>query len=92
LQIPNQLVLCANFLVELKVINNPLFGEGPHFLVVMAIFIEDPLEVRYSFSWLYLLPYFSFEKDLTNKILVVIAFYDVEGELVSYFANLQLLL
>jgi len=73
-------------MVELKMIDDFLFGVAPHLFVVMFVFVEYPFEIRYSFSKFDLFPYFSIIHDGSYKILVVVAIDNCKGE-VFRFAN-----
>ncbi len=92
LQILYELVFSADLLIELEVVNDPLLCERPHLLIVMAIFIKDPLKIRYSFSRFDLLPYFPLKEDLSHEIFVVVPFYYMESQIICYLVNFQLFL
>ena len=50
------MIFGGELVIELEVINNSSFGVGPHFLVVMFVFVEHPFEIGYSLACLDLLP------------------------------------
>jgi hypothetical protein len=56
LKIFNKGVFSCNFFIKLKMINNFLFRIKIHFLIIMLIFIENPLEIRYTLPKFYLFP------------------------------------
>lgn len=92
LQILDQLVFGTDLFIEFEVIDYSLLRKRPHLFIVMAIFIKNPLEVRYSFSWFYLFPYLPLKQYLSNQVFVVIAFHNMESQLIIIFGDSQLLL
>lgn len=64
-------------------IDCPCLGERPHFLVVVPLLGEHPLEVRDSLAPFDFLPYFAIGQYLPDEILVVVGLADEDGELVS---------
>ena len=91
MQVPDEVVLGADFLAELEVIDYSLFVVGPHFLIVVSVFVEDPLEVGHTFANFDLLPYLSLQKDVPDHVFVVVAPYHNEGGLVAALDHPQLL-
>ena len=83
MQIPDEVVLGADFLAELEVVDDPLLVVRPHLLVVVPVLVKHPLEVRHAFPRLDLLPYLPLQKDIPDHVLVVVAPHHHEGGLVG---------
>ncbi len=71
-------------MVEFEVVNYFLFGVTPHLFIVMFVFIEDPFEIGDALPKLDFLPYFPLIHDGPDKVLIVIAIYDSEGQLLRF--------
>ena len=57
-------------------VDDSAFVEGPHLLVVVFVFVEDPFEIGNALTSFYLFPYLALEQDLADEVLIVVAFYD----------------
>lgn len=54
-------------------VDDAFFIVGPHFLIIMAIFIEDPFEIRHSFASFDLFPDLTVHQHIPDHVLVVVA-------------------
>ncbi len=59
-------------MVELEVVDDPLFDVAAHFLVVVLALVEDPLEIGNPLALRDLTPADAFAQDLADQLLVVI--------------------
>lgn len=91
LQIFDKGIFCSNFFIKLKMIDYLLFSIAVHFLVVMFVFIENPFEIRNSFSIFYLFPDFSIIQNLSNQFFIIIPFDNNKSQLFTCFYLIYLL-
>ena len=91
LQVLDELVFGGELVVELEMVDDPPFGVGPHLLVVVLVFVENPLEIGHSLACLDLLPDLPLQQHLPHQILVVVAPNDHKSGLILGSDHFQFL-